>query len=1108
MKKKLLFLMLGMMALCLLPQNLFASNPTVTISGNKVTVNSTSAGSLATYVNSLSEAQKNDLKVDEIVFVGKFNQADFQALQGFPYKTVDMGEAKIVNSSSSSSNYTFYHDNYPSNGSDGQKCVVGATKFVSSQNVEWQDKGSEPPTDGNIDTPSGWTTNNINTDHLNEYYIGDYVKIPSAYNYWRKDNVWEEVKYPLIHEGYDGDNAAWYAYTWSTDTDQEWISLADGCSASVLKSKVIFVRMRPNVAPSWENAWNQTEDLDVNPNQVYVITGWNNGNGKLQGSWQGDDKTYDNWTVDGLRYQKGNNNQIVKIQDGGQDKFFRYTGTTKWTSIDEGTAISESAENYKSIESPDWTDFNGNNHLDQLGDPPVYIRFASAYTYYQKVAGSIEWVESTYNDGDSSNNYYPSREDMPTPTEAYQQAFAGGTVYEYQNGSWAPAGSSDNDTYNYSLMKFSYWSGTIEKAVTSKYADNTISGEIFQNCKNLTEVDYKAGNVTGFGDHKTESGYASGLKVTIGKNVTSIDASAFMRCTALSTLEFDKDYANGNTDMLDGVSYPLELTIGQEAFLECTNLTGVEFPNRVVSIGNSAFKGAGTAVSEMTVSFERRSGEGAGINFDRDLTIGEAAFQNCTKLKTLELPIRLTTMGKEAFNGTSNLTTVTIREDIEDARIEIIPEGAFQLSGITSLTVPRSVTEIQANAFGSCYNLETLTFQEQVAHNPQQPLIIRTGAFAGGSEEDYKLKDVFVEIDPDDRLLVCEYNAFHFEAIVGQTDVTSEQIATLHFPEENWNYYAGDWKRGLAFAQNNLNSFKDGFSGNRGAQQPTAASNGLVSGCEPANGWQQFAITDTGIEIELPKGKFVRSYSVSKPCEIPMFITGNGREPFAKFYRVTAFSDGWEPGDAIDDKDKATAAQRTATATEVDGYIPMNTGLLMVGLGDPNQSYLLYPAYLSEETYSKTYTYATSGDDANLLQPTNDEVVTINPTIPYPFRSKADIEFRIFGFKANSTGDGGVFLRSQPNVKMKPNQAYLQLPVSMFHWGNESGDNQSGLDDTQSAKDITLTFFVDENTNAISLQPASANEDNGCFYTLQGVKVERPTAKGIYIYKGKKIMVK
>lgn len=37
---------------------------------------------------------------------------------------------------------------------------------------------------------------------------------------------------------------------------------------------------------------------------------------------------------------------------------------------------------------------------------------------------------------------------------------------------------------------------------------------------------------------------------------------------------------------------------------------------------------------------------------------------------------------------------------------------------------------------------------------------------------------------------------------------------------------------------------------------------------------------------------------------------------------------------------------------------------------------------------------------------------------------------------------------------------------------------------------------------------AADNEDNGAWYTLDGVKVyEKPTAKGLYIHKGKKVIV-
>lgn len=182
-------------------------------------------------------------------------------------------------------------------------------------------------------------------------------------------------------------------------------------------------------------------------------------------------------------------------------------------------------------------------------------------------------------------------------------------------------------------------------------------------------------------------------------------------------------------------------------------------------------------------------------------------------------------MGNDAFKLTSNLSEVSIREDIEDARLEVIPSGAFENSAVTKVAIPRSVTEIKLGAFGSCYSQEEVTFQEQIVKDgeTQKPLIIRTGAFATGDENRYRLTDVYAKIDPDKRLLVCEFDAFAFITLVGQTDVT-QQKATLHFindgdaatNEKNWNYYAGQWKKGLAFTQSNLNSMKDGLTGYRG----------------------------------------------------------------------------------------------------------------------------------------------------------------------------------------------------------------------------------------------------------------------------------------------------
>ena len=35
-----------------------------------------------------------------------------------------------------------------------------------------------------------------------------------------------------------------------------------------------------------------------------------------------------------------------------------------------------------------------------------------------------------------------------------------------------------------------------------------------------------------------------------------------------------------------------------------------------------------------------------------------------------------------------------------------------------------------------------------------------------------------------------------------------------------------------------------------------------------------------------------------------------------------------------------------------------------------------------------------------------------------------------------------------------------------------------------------------------------ADKEDGEFYTLQGVKVNKPTTKGVYIHNGKKVLVK
>lgn len=82
----------------------------------------------------------------------------------------------------------------------------------------------------------------------------------------------------------------WAAYFWnsSNTSDYEWISLDSSNQVKVPSGKdmVIFVRMNGKTTEnSWDNRWNQSEDLTIGSSTKYVATGW--GSGYLfNGNWQ------------------------------------------------------------------------------------------------------------------------------------------------------------------------------------------------------------------------------------------------------------------------------------------------------------------------------------------------------------------------------------------------------------------------------------------------------------------------------------------------------------------------------------------------------------------------------------------------------------------------------------------------------------------------------------------------------------------------------------------------------------------------------------------------------------------------------------------------------
>ena len=1168
--KRIYLLVICLVAL-LMPQFAYAQ---AVLNNGTLTVTTTQPGQVSGYVSGLTSEQK--ASVTSIVLIGKFNEGDLQAIQnsqGYTaVTTVDMSEAKFVTTVSGyTSNYKLFQSEASGGASLGTHAIVGGTLYVSAYNQSrvWNTYWGTPSEESARVLSS--TSDVQSTDN-----VGDYGKIqkatdgvkylqmsvtetPKAWSSPVQASPWDNSVKSDIDDETSTTNAAFL----SSKLDDD-VSCPAGSTVKVVCYFEWVVDQETNIGTWIEisrsdfNTKNQqyNNDTSLVAQGVFANPGLssNDFNDVLNGDshTRTDPNTYLLWLA--VSYTK-----------------IAASETREWTN-----ETTTAPDGYNTANDATFDYAFRDSHKDGYANG-TWVKMID-YDYYQLANGSSSWGWEQVNYTDGQDQYINVRyadetakdADNSWPNNANQYALVGGTEYIYDDTSW----KLPSEVTNYADMKFTYWKETITTAITSKYANETISDQIFQECKKLTSVNFKAGNVTGFQDHKIVNGYnttdnstlTTGLSVTIGKNVTKISSAAFQRCDVLTSLTFDKDYAESNPDMLTGVTYPFNLDIGEAAFQQCINLSGVEFPNRVRSIGNIAFEHAGDSVEVFTVSFERRSldfGPDVSIAYFVNLTIGNSAFAYCSKLKTISLPIRLESLGNDAFKN-SGLEHFEIREDREDSYLTTIPTGAFSYTKLQEIVIPRSVTEIMDNAFSNTPTVKTIIFQES-NQDPQPSLYIHSGAFAGGNERDSQLSDVYVNIDPSKRKMICEYDAFNFTYLVGQTS-SENTMAKLHFPEEFWDYYQGEWKRGIAFTQDMLTRFKDGYNDDNTTPRCVGKSNGSIdtqSGkyetgndatqYAPANGWQQFAQSYSTIDIVLPLGLFLRSYSTPVPLAIPVFPSDGGNTyhhsagaPMFKVYRITNFSDGTteaaeRPGESV---------TPTATATEIvervggNGalYIPANTGVILVGYIDP--SYMVYLSKIENAEVNANVTYpfnetiaenATTGT-TNLLYPTcidnqrpegtdtykdgapkvltdavNGETwVQLNPTIPYPYTTSAHpLQYRLFGLSSSTQGS---FNRLKKDVKMSRDKAYLKLNTNLFHYSNEGADaSGSGVPIGSSSAPIMMTFVDEggETTDVRLVDPVTMTFVDDCYYTLQGVKMNaRPTQAGIYIHNGKKIVIK
>jgi hypothetical protein len=215
---------------------------------------------------------------------------------------------------------------------------------------------------------------------------------------------------------------------------------------------------------------------------------------------------------------------------------------------------------------------------------------------------------------------------------------------------------------------------------------------------------------------------------TLYYNITSSTSPYTVEVTYQIDGESNGDYVFYTTYPTGNLTIPSSVTysgitysvnrIGDYAFLGCSGLTSVTIPNSVTSIGGYAFWETGWFNNQsngilyldgwcLGYKLEDEEQPTGILNITGGTKgIADYAFYNCSGLTSLTIPNSVTSIGKGTFYGCSGLTSVTIPNSVTS-----IGNSAFGgCSGLTSVTIPNSVTSIGNSAFGGCSGLTTVNF--------------------------------------------------------------------------------------------------------------------------------------------------------------------------------------------------------------------------------------------------------------------------------------------------------------------------------------------------------------------------------------------------------------
>ena len=196
--------------------------------------------------------------------------------------------------------------------------------------------------------------------------------------------------------------------------------------------------------------------------------------------------------------------------------------------------------------------------------------------------------------------------------------------------------------------------------------------------------------------------------ITIPSGVTGIENECFLGCTSINMVII-KNLANW-CSIRFGFSYdynhPFSSSGSGKLFIQYGNdkpqeLTEISIPNDIIALYGT-FQGCNNITK---------------VTFNSEIVVGACSFYGCVNLSTITTSSgsrTITNIGDYAFADCKKLTSISL------TGVTHIGLKAFMKSGLTSVVIPATATELSEEVFSECADLTSaqITFSDRLTYIP------------------------------------------------------------------------------------------------------------------------------------------------------------------------------------------------------------------------------------------------------------------------------------------------------------------------------------------------------------------------------------------------------